>query len=60
MPPNPSWALLIDEHTARLRNAPTFHQEVVAGILTLASRLLWLTDTIQIIDPGGVVWQVAP
>jgi predicted nuclease of predicted toxin-antitoxin system len=45
---------------ARLRNARTFRQEVVAGILTLARRLPQLTNTVQIIDPGGVVQQVYP
>ena len=45
---------------ARLRNARSFRQEVVAGMLVLASRLPQLSNTVQIIDPGGVVWQVTP
>jgi predicted nuclease of predicted toxin-antitoxin system len=45
---------------ARLRNARTFRQEVVEGILALASRLPHLTNTVQIIDPSGVIHQAVP
>jgi predicted nuclease of predicted toxin-antitoxin system len=45
---------------ARLGNARTFRQEVVAGIQLLATRMAQLTDTVQVIEPGGVVRQIAP
>lgn len=44
----------------RLRNAQTFRQEVVAGILILAQRFAALTDTVQVIEPGGIVQQIYP
>lgn len=53
-PPHPGIVVV------RLRNARTFRQEVVAGILVLASRLSQVANTVQIIDPGGVVQQALP
>jgi predicted nuclease of predicted toxin-antitoxin system len=45
---------------ARLGNAHTFRQEVIAGIQLLASRFPTLDNTVQMIEPGGIVHQVHP
>ncbi|MBA3825465.1 MAG: DUF5615 family PIN-like protein [Ktedonobacterales bacterium] len=44
----------------RLRNAPTFRQEVITGIQGLARQNAPLANTVQVIEAGGVVRQVAP
>ena len=53
-PPHPGIVVV------RVDNARTFRQDVIAGILLLASQTPQLDNTVQVIDPGGAVRQVVP
>jgi predicted nuclease of predicted toxin-antitoxin system len=44
----------------RLGNAHTFRQDVIIGIQAIAGQLTTLTNTLQVIEPGGVTQQIYP